>query len=530
VSSFREIKWVLTALAGASALLVALRALAGRPITVFVDIARPLNLESAAAVSLLLVLVIAGRESKVVTPSDRGRGWALTALGLVLLATLACYWRSLWFPFLSDDYVIVVRALRGELLAGTLTQGDANVAFRPLTRFLFAVQGWRGSADPAWWHSVGVIFHLADSALVFLLARKFASPGASAFAAAVFGLHASHPEAVSWMNSRSDVLATFFLTSALLVFLSHCRRPAWGLQLAALTLVALAVLSKESAYAFAPLAWLLVAVRERPGWKCVRTLVPFVLLEAALFAWRWRVLGGLGGHVSSQTGRPLFLTLDVLRTVKTLCWRAWAILFFPVNWDVRPALWLGLTLVLAAAGLVALSRARAERRTLISLLAFVVVALLPVLPLALVGTDLAGARLYYLPSVGVALLLGAALDGVRSRTLRVGVAAALLLFHFAALRHELGVWESVATLARRTCVDAAPAIVRSAGSQVVIQGLPDSIDGVFFLGNGFSECVQLAAGRRLPDPIMGGAGMANPPARVFRWDPQRRLLITASAE
>lgn len=169
----------------------------------------------------------------------------MTALGLVLFATLACYWRSLWFPFLSDDYVIVVRALRGELLAGTLTQGDANVAFRPLTRFLFAVQGWRGSADPAWWHSVGVMFHLANAALVFLLARSIASPGASAFAAAVFGLHAAHPEAVSWMNSRSDVLATFFLMSALPVFLSHWRRPHRGLQLAALTLVALAVLKRR---------------------------------------------------------------------------------------------------------------------------------------------------------------------------------------------------------------------------------------------------------------------------------------------
>ena len=119
---------------------------------------------------------------------------------------------------------------------------------------------------------------------------------------------------------------------------------------------------------------------------------------------------------------------------------------------------------------------------------------------------------------------------MRSRSLRIGVATALLLFHFAALRHELGAWESVSALARRTCVDSAPAIAASAGSQVIVQGLPDSIDGVFFLGNGFSECVQLAAGRRLPDPIIGGAGVASPPARVFRWDSQRRRLIPAGAE
>ena len=510
---------------GVAGLLVAVRALVGRPIHSVVAIGAPLNPESAAAICLLLSLILLGRGPAASPTPQRARLRTLGALGLALVVTLACYWRSLWFPFISDDYVIVARSLRGEMFGPVLTQGDAGVAFRPLTRFLFAVQGRWGSADPVWWHSVGVIFHLANCALVFLLARRFVAPGVAVFAAAIFGLHATHPEAVSWMNSRSDVLAAFFLLSALLVFLEHWTRPHWGRQVAALLLVALAVLNKESAYAFAPLAWLLIAAKEKPGWKGIRVLRPFVALEGALFAYRWWVLGGIGGYASSATGRSVFLSFDLLRIVKTLCWRTWAILFFPVNWDVPATASLGVTLVLAAAALVLLSRARTERRTLLALAAFVVVSILPVLPLAMVGPSLLNARLYYLPSVGFGLLLGVALNAVRPVTLRAGAAAALLLFHFAALRQELDVWQSVTRLAKRTCVDTATLV--SPGSSVAVSGLPDTINGVFFLGNGFQECVELEAGRRLPALVAGRGQPANSTGRVFRWDPDQRRLVAA---
>lgn len=483
----QKLTWLLTVVTGVSALLVALRALTGGPVvSFFFVIARPLNLESAAAVALLLVLAIRSR-GVLERRSSPGNRWYVAGLALVLLVTLASYWKSLWFPFVSDDYVIVHRALRGEILGPVLTQGDAGVAFRPLTRFLFAAQGWLGSADPVWWHCVGLVLHLANCVLVFFLARWLVSTGAALFAAAVFGLHAAHPEAVSWMNSRSDVQAVFFLLCALLLFLSHWSRPRGSRLAAALVLMTLAVLSKESAYAFAPLAWLLVAAKERPNWRAVRALVPFLLVEAGLFAYRWVVLGGLGGYVNAESGRPMYLSIDLVRAAKVLLWRMWAILFFPVNWSVPTGVWLGLTLVLAAGGLVVLAGGRVERRTLLAVVGFVAFSILPVLPLALVGADLFGARLYYLASVGFALLLGVALHGVNSNPLRCGAAAAILLFHFAALQHQLGVWDSVTALARRTCIEAA----QTGG---VAKTPPNSINGVFFLGNGFPECVQFYAG------------------------------------
>ncbi len=516
----RGFRWLIRISVGVCGLLVAWRALAGGPIHSIVTVARPLNLASAAAVSLLICWLVFARRQKARAAPQPRVARTLVALALALAVVSACYWNSLWFPFTSDDYVIVARAVRGELLPGFLTQGDAGVAYRPLNRLLFAVQGWPGRIDPAWWHVPGLFLHLANCGLVFLLARRIVPAGAAVFAAALFGLHATHPEAVSWMNSRSDVLAAFFLTGGLLMFLQHWENPHMGRLLAALLLAALAVLSKESAYVFAPLAWLLVSCKESPGGKALRAILPFVLLEFLLFAWRWQILGGLGGYAAPGTNRSMFFHIDLLRAVKTLFWRAWAILFFPVNWGVATTILLGVSVLAAVAAFLVLTQAGPSRRLVGSLVLFSAVPVLPALPLALVGADLAGARVYYLPSVGLALLVAAALSGLPSPALRTVVAAALLFFNFTALRHELAVWHSVTSLARRTCVDAASAVTAAPGSTVLVEGLPNSLDGVYFLGNGFQECVELQAGRRLPP--LTAAPSAN--ASVLRWDSGRRRL------
>src|ERR1017187_4308421 len=100
---------------GVAALLVAVRALVGRPIHSVVTIGAPLNPESAAAICLLLSLILLSRGPAASPTPQRAGLRTLGALGLALVVTLACYWRTLWFPFISDDYVIVARALRGEM-------------------------------------------------------------------------------------------------------------------------------------------------------------------------------------------------------------------------------------------------------------------------------------------------------------------------------------------------------------------------------------------------------------------------------
>jgi len=86
-----------------------------------------------------------------------------------------------------------------------------------------------------------------------------------------------------------------------------------------------------------------------------------------------------------------------------------------------------------------------------------------------------------LPSVWFAILLALALDGVSGRV-RYGLAAVVLLFHFAALQHNLGFWEAASERVKAECAMGAPV-------------LPDSINGVPALANGRPECIEIAHNR-----------------------------------
>ena len=66
----------------------------------------------------------------------------------------------------------------------------------------------KGPAGP---HFTNLLFHLANTVLLFLLLRRLtAATWRSAFVAALFALHPLHVESVAWISERKDVLSTFF--------------------------------------------------------------------------------------------------------------------------------------------------------------------------------------------------------------------------------------------------------------------------------------------------------------------------------
>lgn len=113
---------------------------------------------------------------------------------------------------------------------------------------LFGADGTRGL------HATGVIYHMAVSAFVALLAMlalrgsRFRTWGSLA-AGALFAVHPIHVESVSWITGRSDTLAAFFLFPAFLLATRYRdHRSLWALWLSPLLFLA-ACLSKEVALA-----------------------------------------------------------------------------------------------------------------------------------------------------------------------------------------------------------------------------------------------------------------------------------------
>lgn len=99
--------------------------------------------------------------------------------------------------------------------------------------------------DAGWHHRVNVLFHLANTALLFLvLWRMTGGLWQSAFVAALFAVHPLHVESVAWIAERKDVLSTLFWLLTMGVYLGYVRRPSIWRYLPVFVFLALGLMCK----------------------------------------------------------------------------------------------------------------------------------------------------------------------------------------------------------------------------------------------------------------------------------------------
>lgn len=459
----------LTAVSLAAALAISLRAWMG-PFSVgplrFVS---PMGIESLFAASLLAMLLLRCQGASEV--SGKAGPFPVTALLLALAAVAAAFIPDLRDPFLSDDYILVSRATLdpARILAVFHTPGGDG-SFRPLGYLYYALLHQFGGMDPLKWHACALAIHLINCALLYAIVWTLWPGRGTAFTAAVlFGLNGTRPESVAWTAGNFDLLACAFTLAATLAIL---RRRVW----LALPLLVLGILSKESAYAAPAVIFGFAAAGNRLRESRVRlALAASVAICAVLFAYRWSLFHGPGGYINPATGKAQVLSFHLGTALKALFLRVWANLLFPVNWDASahsPVL--ALAVLLGSAALVyAAFTNRIPRRVALSMLALTIGAVLPAYHLALIGDNLNGSRILYLPAAGFCVLC-AYLVG-RNRL----AAAALVVCAGAILLHNLDAWHRNAVLADRVCAGTAT------------QAPVHDLNGVVFFANGYRECVEM---------------------------------------
>lgn len=135
----------------------------------------------------------------------------------LILATLIVYWpvQNHQFLDLDDDvYVTDNREVKSGLtLTGMAWAFTATKAsnWHPLTwishQLDYAIYG----LNPGGHHWTNLLFHLANTFLLFLLLKRMTGMlWSSGFIAALFALHPLHVESVAWVAERKDVLSAFF--------------------------------------------------------------------------------------------------------------------------------------------------------------------------------------------------------------------------------------------------------------------------------------------------------------------------------
>jgi hypothetical protein len=475
----------------------------------------PLNAESAFALAALLSMARGAGK-----PAGHERRWPapltdVLALAAIAVLVAATFWQTLGMPLLYDDYSHVDKISRaGADFWKRQFIDPGSGFFRPLGMYMYRLDSMWAGKNPWMWRLDNVALHAVNSALLFALGRRLGlTTWTAGFAALLFAWHGSRPESAGWVAARFDLLAATFVFSGLLLLFRYRDRPRTGVLLAALAMCVCGLLSKEEAFAFPLLAAALLW--RRVSWK---VLGAFYGVTAAVFVYRWRVLGGIGGYLTNS-GEPTIFILSASRTAKAFLMRLWAVLWFPIDWAVAPGALLALSMALMLGAWIWLAHKRAAMHW--RALAFTMLAALPVQHLLLIGTDLEKSRVLYLPVAGFALLAAFAIQSVSEHKMAAGAAAAILIFQLAALEHNLAIWKNVSAIGRSACQQVG-GVMQQTGRDATVTGLPNVKDGVYFLRNGFPECVEWNTG--VPQwrvHVVDRAEDAAGDGVVLKWDDAR---------
>lgn len=162
------------------------------------------------------------------------RKFSLYACLLLALGTAALYWPVTGYPFINFDdaeYIydnpVVQAGLTWEGLKWAFN-GIHVSNWHPLTWLSHMLDcQWFGLAA-GWHHFVNVLFHIANTLLLFMFLRDTTSaPWRSAFVAALFAWHPLHVESVAWIAERKDVLSTFFWLLTLMAYARYVTCDKW---------------------------------------------------------------------------------------------------------------------------------------------------------------------------------------------------------------------------------------------------------------------------------------------------------------
>ncbi len=230
---------------------------------------------------------------------------------LIALAAIIAYHNCLPNEMFwdDDDFILKNRYIRDwhyfpQFFSENLVAGSYLVSnyWRPmlLTIFTTAWHLWQTWAPG--WHSLNVVFHALDGILIyFLFTRLFNGRILATIVALIFVTHPVHNEAVVYVNSLGDPLATFFVLSSLLLFtrFRQSAKPAFASRnfYFALLCYPLALISKETGFvlcALLPTMDLLLLQKGPAFWarakKTLSAAWPFFALALTYVVLRGTVL------------------------------------------------------------------------------------------------------------------------------------------------------------------------------------------------------------------------------------------------
>jgi hypothetical protein len=351
--------------------------------------------------------------------------------------------------------------------------------YRPLTLMGFSLQWIVGGGSPLPFHLVSIALYAGVSAAVFVLARQIIDERAALIGAAIFAVHPLHVEAVANIVGQAELAAGLFVVVAVSRYIAWTKEGELGVRrmLTLCVLYAIAIMFKENAIV---LPGLLFAVELLPlrsgqttGQRLKRLwplLVAMAVVGIAFVVVRTAVIGkvsGAGAEDSFFVGqsygvRVLTMLPVVMEWIRLFVWPAslsadYSAPRIDLQTSFHASMLPALAVVFGSIAIVVYFRK--EFPPLVFAFAWTAIALLIPSNLIIVTGFVLAERALFLPSVGVALLIGGAISAMMSqasysaRRALVGAVALVLVAGVVRSSYRNPVWKNNETLFRQTAED-----------------------------------------------------------------------------
>ncbi len=389
--------------------------------------------------------------------TDSGTRRPVWVISLLLAAVvLAAYWPALHCGFINYDDPAYVTAnpwvqsgLNWHSLQWALTTSHA-ANWHPLTWVSHMIDFQLYGLNPTGHHLTSVLFHAANSVLLFLLLNNLTGAlGRSAFVAAIFALHPLRVESVVWVSERKDVLSAFFFMLTLWSYFKfHVSRLKF-FRVLALLFFALGLAAKPMLVTL-PFVLLLLdywPLRREISWGLVVEKIPFLVLAAASCVVTFLVQNPTMANFPADA-RWANMPVACVRYLSRIFWPSNLAFFYSYRaWPVWEVAGASLLLVLISGAV--LWRLRPQPYLAVGWAWFLGM-LAPTIGLVQVGSQSMADRYTYLPGIGITLMAVWAIHQWAPRRAAV-VAGALFVAACAVLTwRDASVFQNSETLWRAT--------------------------------------------------------------------------------
>jgi tetratricopeptide (TPR) repeat protein len=392
---------------------------------------------------------------------------------LVVLAlsalVLSLFWQAGEFAFVNIDdnqYVyknpFVLQGLTKEGVAWAFTTFEA-ANWHPLSWLSHMADVELFGLDAGWHHRVNVLFHLLNTALLFLVLQSMTGGlWRSAFVAALFAAHPLHVESVAWVAERKDLLSALFWMLTMGAYLRYARSPGAGRYALVLACFAVGLMCKPMLVTLPFVLLLLdwwplgrfgtVPLSSKKVSRLVREKIPLLALSAASCAITYvaQVEGGavkLLGFVPPGM-RVSNAIVSYVKYLEKTFWPASLAVFYPHPGSLHAGIpaWQAAGAALLLSVLSYLALRQGSRRPYLAVGWFWYLGtLVPVIGMVQVGGQALADRYTYVPLIGIFLIIAwgvpAALGGWRIRRTVLAAAAGLALAALsAATWSQAGYW------------------------------------------------------------------------------------------